>query len=110
MDVGEDTTGGNGNSTEQLVQLFVVADGELNVTRDNALLLVITGGVASEFQDLSGQVLEDGSEVHWRTSTDAGGVATDAQVTMDAAHWELEPSLRRTGGRFACLLSSSHDM
>jgi hypothetical protein len=40
------------------------ADGELKVTRDDAGLLVVTSGVTSELEDLSGEVLEDGSEVN----------------------------------------------
>ena len=43
--------------------LLIVTDGKLQVTGDNALLLVITGGVTSQFENLSDKVLEDGSEV-----------------------------------------------
>ena len=45
--------------------LFVVPDGELKMTRDNTLLLVVTSGVASELEDFSGEVLKDGSEVDY---------------------------------------------
>jgi hypothetical protein len=34
------------------------------MTRDNTLLLVIAGGVASEFENLSGEVFKHSSEVH----------------------------------------------
>ena len=60
VDVGEDTAGGDGHAAEELVELLVVADGKLDVTGDNALLLVVAGGVASELEDLSGEVFEDG--------------------------------------------------
>ena len=93
VDVGEDTARGNGDASEQLVQLLVVADGELDVARDDALLLVVAGSVASKLEDLSGEILEDGSKVHRGTSTDASGIAADAKVAVDAAHWELESSL-----------------
>ena len=93
VDVRQDTAGGNGDATEQLVQLLVVADGKLDVTGDDALLLVVAGSVASELEDLSREVLEDGSEVHRGTSSDASGVAADAEVAVDAAHWELESGL-----------------
>lgn len=63
VNVGEDTTLGDGDVTEQLVQLLVVTDGELQVTRDDTRLLVVTSGVASQLEDLSSQVLKDGSEV-----------------------------------------------
>ena len=101
MDVRQDTAGGNGDTTKELVQLLVVADGKLDVSRDDALLLVVAGGVARELEDLSRQILEDCGEVHWGTSTDACGVATDAQVTVDTAHRELESCLGGTGGRFS---------
>lgn len=44
-------------------QLFVVPDGELKVTRHDTVLLVVTSGVASEFENLGSEVLEDGGEV-----------------------------------------------
>jgi hypothetical protein len=39
--------------------LFVVSNGELQVTRHNTLLLVITGGVASKFENLSGEIFQN---------------------------------------------------
>ena len=63
MDVGEDTALGNGNVAEKLVQFLVIADGELEMTRDDTRLLVVAGGIASQLEDLGSQVLENGSEV-----------------------------------------------
>jgi hypothetical protein len=34
-----------------------------------AMLLVITGSVASKFENLNGKVFEDGGEVNWGTDT-----------------------------------------
>ena len=90
MDVGQYTARGDGDATEQLVELLVVTDGELDVAWDDALLLVVAGGVACELQNLGGQVLEDGSEVHRGTSANAGGIASDAQVAVDATDRELQ--------------------
>ena len=109
MDVGEHAAGSDGDTAEELVELLVVADGELDVARDDALLLVVAGGVASELEDLSGEVLEDGGEVHRGTSADAGGVAADTEVTVDAADRELEASLAGAGGALSGLLSTSHE-
>ena len=53
LDVGEDTTLGDGDTGEELVQLFVIADGELEVTGDDPGLLVVTGGIAGKLEDLS---------------------------------------------------------
>ena len=69
LDVGEDTTLGNGDTGEEFVQFLVITDGELEMTGDDPGLLVITGSVASELKNLSSEVLHDGSEVHWGTST-----------------------------------------
>ena len=69
LDVGENSTLGDGDSGKQLVQLLVVPDGELEMTGDDPGLLVVTGSIASELEDLSSEVLHDGSEVHWGTST-----------------------------------------
>jgi hypothetical protein len=44
VDVGEDTTLGNDNLAEKAVKLFVVANGELEVTGNDAGLLVVAGG------------------------------------------------------------------
>lgn len=53
MDVRKYTALGDGNVTEKLVQFFVVADGELEMTGDNTGFLVITGSISSQFKDLS---------------------------------------------------------
>lgn len=63
MDVGQDTTLGDGDVSKELVQLLIVADGELKVARDDTGLLVVTRGVASQFEDLGRQVLKDSCEV-----------------------------------------------
>ena len=60
MDVGENSTLGDGDASQQLVQLLIVADGELKLTGEGVRLLVVTGGVASQLEDLSGEVLHDG--------------------------------------------------
>ena len=74
VDVGKDTAGGDGDTAEQLAQLLVVADGQLDVTGHNAVLLVVAGSVASKLKHLGGEVLEDGSQVHGGASTDALGI------------------------------------
>ena len=95
LDVGEDSTLGNGNSSEQLVQLLVITDGKLKVTGDDPGLLVVTGSVASQLEDLSSQVLHDGSHVDWGTSTDTGSIVTLAEKTVDTSNGELKSSTAR---------------
>jgi len=67
VDVGKDTTLGDCNVTQELVQFFVVADGELEMTRDDTRLLVVTGSIASQLEDFSSEVLKDGSQVDGST-------------------------------------------
>ena len=93
VDVRENTTGGDGDAAEELVELFVVADGKLNVSGNDTGLLVVAGGVASKLKDLSAEVLEDGGDVDRGTSTNTGGVAALLQVAADTANRELETSL-----------------
>lgn len=59
MDVGDDTTTGDGSLNES-VELFVTSDGELQVSGGNSLHLQVLAGVASKLEDLSSEVLEDG--------------------------------------------------
>jgi hypothetical protein len=67
VNVGENTTLGDGDVSEKLVQLLVVADGELKVTGDDTGLLVVTSGVASQLEDFGSEVLKNGSEVNGST-------------------------------------------
>ena len=98
MDVGENTTRCDGNTSEELVQLFIVLDCQRNVTRNDTALLVVASGVSSKLQDFSCEVLEHSGEVDWRTSSHASGVLALTQVTSDTTNRELKASLRRRGG------------
>ena len=99
VDVGEDTALGDGHAAEELVELLVVAHGQLDVAGDDARLLVVAGGVAGQLEDLSGEVLEDGSEVHGGTATNAGGELALLQEAGDTPDGELKPGLGRLGRR-----------
>ena len=48
LDVRQDTSLGDGNSLQELVEFLVVADGELEMARVDPLLLVVAGGVACQ--------------------------------------------------------------
>ena len=90
LDVGEDTTLGDGDTREKLVQLLVITDGELEMSGDDSGLLVVTGSVASQLEDLSSEVLKDSSQVDGGTSTHALSVVAFAQETVDTSNGELE--------------------
>ena len=97
LDVGEDTTLGNGDSREEFVEFLVITDGELEMTGDDPGLLVVTGSIASELEDLSSEVLHDGSEVHWGTSTYTFSIVSLAEKTVDTSNGELKSSPGATG-------------
>ena len=112
LDVGEDSTLGDGDSGKQLVQLLVVPDGELEMTGDDPGLLVVTGSVASQLEDLSSEVLHDGSKVDGSSSTNTGGVVSLAEQTVNTSNGELKsgsagPRLG-LGLNFSSLSTSRH--
>lgn len=96
VNVGQDTTLGDGDVTQELVQLLIVPDGELQVAGDDTCLLVVTGGVASQLEDLGSEVLEDGGQVDGSTGTDTLGVVALAEKTVDTADGERQTSLGGT--------------
>jgi hypothetical protein len=96
VDVGQNTTLGDGDVAEKLVQLLIVADGELEVTGDDTGLLVVASSVASKLEDFGSQVLEDGSEVDGSAGTDTLSVVALAEETVDTTNGERETSLGRT--------------
>ena len=96
VDVGKHTTLGDGDVTQQLVQLLIVADGKLQVTGDDTGLLVVAGGVASQLENLSSQVLENGSQVNGSTSTDTLGIVALAEQTVNTTDGESQTSLGRS--------------
>ena len=100
LDVGEDTSLGDGDSSEQFVQLLVVTDGQLEVTGDDPGLLVVTGSITSQLEDLSCQVLHDSSHVDGGSSSNTLSIVSLAEETVDTSHGELESS---TAGPGLCL-------
>ena len=107
MDVWENTTSSDSGSAEELVELLVVADGELHVAGRDAALLVVAGCVAGELKDLSAEVLEDGRHVDGGAASDAGCVAALLQVAGHTADRELKSGLGRARGALPLLLSAS---
>ena len=113
LDVGKNTTLGNCDSAEETVEFLVIPDGELQVTGDDPSLLVVPGSVASKLENLSSQVLHDGSQVDGSASSDTLSVVTLSQETVNPANGELQSSpAGSTLGlplHFAALSSSRHD-
>ena len=109
MDVGEHSTLRDGDTAQELVEFLVVPDGELDVARDDAGALVVLGGVSGQLQELGGEVLEDGGEVHGSTGTYALGEASLAKVSCHSADGELEAGLGGSGRGLATCFLSGHD-
>jgi len=93
VNVGEDTTLGNCDVTEKLVQFLVVADGKLKMTGNDTSLLVVTGGVTSQLENFSSEVLENGSQVDGSTSTNTLGIVAFPQETVNTTDGESETGL-----------------
>ncbi|CAG6010675.1 unnamed protein product, partial [Menidia menidia] len=91
LDVGQHAALSDGHSAQELVQLLIVTHGQLKMAGDDPGLLVVTGSVTGQFQDLSGQVLQDGGQIHGGTGPDPLGVVSLPQQPVDTAHGELEP-------------------
>ena len=114
LDVGQDAALSDGDFAQQLVELLVVADGQLQVTWDDAGLLVVPGRVTRQLQDLSRQVLQHRRQIHRGPGSDPLGVVTLAEKAVHSAHRELEACPRRAGlglgASFAALFATSrHD-
>ncbi len=92
LDVRQHTSLGDGHSTEQFVQLLIVADGQLKMTGDDPGLLVVTGSIACKLKNLSSEVLHDSSQVDWGSSSNALSIVALAQMTVDTTHGELQSS------------------
>ena len=93
VNVGEDTTLGNCDVTEKLVQFLIVADGKLKMTGNDTSLLVVTGGVTSQLENFSSEVLENGSQVDGSTSTNTLGIVAFPQETVNTTDGESETGL-----------------
>ena len=106
MDVREYTARGNRCVLEQSVQLLVVSDCELDVTRHDPRLLAIFSSVASKLKHLRRQILEDGGKVDWSTSADTAGGFLLLEESANSSDGELQASatglgLNPTGGRLS---------
>ena len=97
MNVGEDTTLGDGDTTEEFVQLFVVSDGELEMSRDDSSLLVVSGSVSGQFENFSGKIFENGGEVDGCAGSDSFSVVAFSKHSVNSTDWELKPGSDGSG-------------
>mgnify|MGYP000176871432 CR=1 FL=1 len=95
LDVGQHAALSDGHSAQEFVELLVVADGQLQVAGDDTALLVVAGGVSSQLQDLSGEVLQHSRQVDRGAGTNAMCVVAFTQQSVNTTDGELEPSAGR---------------
>lgn len=70
VDMRDDTSPGDGRF-DQRIQLFVTADGELQVSRGDTLHLEVLACITRQLQHLRSQVLQDRRGVDGRRGTDS---------------------------------------
>ena len=92
VDVGQNPSLGDGDSSQKHVELLIVPDGELEVTGDDPHLLVVPGSVPSQLEDLGSEVLHDSSQVDGSSTSNPFGVVSLPQVAVDPSHGELQSS------------------
>ena len=93
MDVGENTSRRNGDVAQKLVKLLIVLDGKGDVSGNDAALLVVASGIAGKLEDLSAEVLEDGSEVDSSANSDTASISSLLDVSANTGNRELKASL-----------------
>ena len=114
LDVGQDSSLGDGDTGEQFVQLLVISDGQLEMAGVDSGLLVVSGSISSQLENLSSEILEDGSQVDGGSGSDSLSVVSFTEHTMQTTDGELETGTRRTrlglssGLGFSSLSSSRH--
>lgn len=93
MDVRDHTAPSYGGFDKR-VQLLVTTDGELQVTRSDALYLEILGRITCQLQHLGSEVLQDCGAVHCSGGTNSSmACGASLQMSVDAAHGELKERL-----------------
>lgn len=107
LDVGQNTTLGDGHAAEKFVQLLVITHSQLEMARDDTGLLVVSCGVTGQLQNLSGQILQDGGQVDGGPSTNSLCVITFAEETVDTTDGKLQASTGAASLGLSAGLSSS---
>ena len=90
VEVGRDTTSGDRNLTDKLVQLLIVLNGELDVTRNDTGFLVFASAITGQLEQLGNEVLDDGRGEDGSADTETGCVTAFAQELRDTRHGERE--------------------
>ena len=90
LDVGQDSTLSNGHATQELVELLVVSNRKLQMSRDDTRLLVISSSISSQLQDFCCQVLQDCGQVDGCPSPDPLGIVSLTEKAVDTTNGKLQ--------------------
>lgn len=93
VNVWQNTTLGDCDMSEKLVQFLVVSNGELQMSWDDTGLLVVSCCVTGQLENFGSEVLKHGSEVHRGTSTDSLSVVALSEKSVNSTDWKGETSL-----------------
>ena len=91
--MGQNSSLGDEDLVQQLVQLLIVGDGEHDMPWDDPLLLVVSGCVASQLHDLSSEILQHGGEIDRGLCTNQLGVVSFAKISVDSTDRESKTGL-----------------
>jgi len=90
MNIRQDACFRDGTELEQFGELLVASNSQLEMTRSDSRLSVITGGVSGQFEDFCREIFEDGGEVDRSTLIDSIGNIGFFESLEDASDGELE--------------------
>ena len=94
MNVGKHAAARNSHLIEKLVKLFIVANGELDVSWDDPRLFVVSCGIARQLEHLCCQILHHCSHVDGSSRADALRILAFLHEAGNPADWELETGLK----------------
>lgn len=90
LDVRQNTSLGYGDTGQQFVQFLVVTYRQLQMSGNYTRFLVVSGGVAGQFQYFGSQILHNCGQIDGRSGSYAFGIITFAQESMDTADRKLQ--------------------
>ncbi|XP_034957403.2 uncharacterized protein LOC118077782 [Zootoca vivipara] len=99
LDIGQDAALGDGDFAQQLVELFVVADGQLQVSGNDPGLLVVASSVAGQLEDFGRQNFRMSGRGKGGKGLGKGGAKRHRKVLRDNIQGITKPAIRRLARR-----------
>jgi len=91
LDVGQDTTLSNGDTSQEIVQLLIVLNGQLQVTWNNSGPFVVWQHFLPT-QSFSSQVFHHSDRVNRGAGTNLLGIVALTKKSVDSFNWALQSS------------------